>query len=147
MTDLKLLALDQDDLDVVSATTQDAVIRVPDMGFARSDRRFALLMNRYAWEADTEAGRGQRKRTALHFEHVTDVRAAGIDLNAQEGVLELLTIRFEEKDAPAGTVMMRFAGGGTVALEVECLEARLKDLGAAWAAKARPTHVLDGETA
>ena len=50
MTDLKLLALDSEDLDVISATTQDAVVRVGDMGFAKGDRRFALLMNRFAWE-------------------------------------------------------------------------------------------------
>jgi len=138
MPDLKLLALDSEDLDVISATTQDAVIRVGDMGFARGDRRFALLMNRFAWE---DGGRvRQRRRTALHFDQVLDVKASGIDLNAVDGVLELLAIRFLEADAPAGTVELAFAGGGTVRLAVDCLEARLADLGAAWAARATPVH-------
>lgn len=140
MPDLKLLALDKEDLDVISATTQDAVVRVADMGFARADQRFALLMNRYAWE---EAGRkGQRKRTALHFDRVKDVKVAGIDTNARDGVLELLAIAFEPRQAddPAGRIELRFAGGGTVRLEVECLEARMQDLGAAWAAKMKPEH-------
>ena len=57
-------------------------------------------------------------------------------------MLELLALRFEPTDAPAGVVSLDFAGGGTVALDVECLEARLHDLGAAWAAKAVPTHDL-----
>ncbi|MEQ1768988.1 MAG: DUF2948 family protein [Devosia sp.] len=140
MPDLKLLALDPEDLDVISATTQDAVIRVPDMGYAKADRRFALLMNRFAWE---EPGKkGQRKRAALHFDRVTDVKVAGIDTNAQEGVLELLTIRFDETDTPSGTVELAFAGGGTVRLSVEVLEARLQDLGAAWAARATPGHAV-----
>src|SRR5690349_20232311 len=131
MPDLKLLALDSEDLDVISAATQDAVVRVQDMGFAKTDRRFALLMNRFAWE---EAGKTrQRKRTALHFDRVNDVKVSGIDTNAPEGVLELLAIRFSEAEAPAGTVDLDFAGGGTVRLAVECLEARLQDLGAAWA--------------
>ena len=140
MPDLKLLALDSEDLDVISATTQDAVVRVVDMGFAKADRRFALLMNRYAWE---EAGKkGQRRRAALHFDRVNDVKVAGIDTNAREGVLELLAIAFEPNTPsdPAGSVELRFAGGGTVRLEVECLEARMQDLGAAWAAKMKPEH-------
>ena len=138
MPDLKLLALDTEDLEVVAAATQDAVIRVGDMGFAKADQRFALLMNRFAWE---EAGKvKQRKRAALHFDRVSAVKVTGIDTNARDGVLELLTIRFTEIDTPAGAVELDFAGGGTVSLTVECLEARLQDLGAAWAAKAVPAH-------
>lgn len=140
MPDLKLLALDSEDLGVIAATTQDAVVRVADMGYAKTDRRFALLMNRYAWE---ESGRqGQRKRAALHFDRVNSAQVAGIDTNSIEGVLELLTITYEQPNAedPAGTVELRFAGGGTVRLDVECLEARLQDLGAAWAAKLKPEH-------
>jgi hypothetical protein len=140
MPDLKLLALDTEDLDVISATTQDAVVRVADMGFAKADHRFALLMNRYAWEEPGK--RGQRRRAALHFDRVNGVQVAGIDTNAREGVLELLAIAFEPEgeNDPAGKVELRFAGGGTVRLEVECLEARMQDLGAAWAAKMKPEH-------
>ena len=140
MPDLKLLALDTEDLDVISATTQDAVVRVGDMGFAKADNRFALLMNRFAWE---EGGKTrQRKRAALHFDRVNDVKVAGIDTNSVDGVLELLAIRFNVADDPAGTVELAFAGGGTIRLTVECLEARLQDFGATWAAKARPQHEL-----
>lgn len=138
MTDLKLLALDAEDLDVISATTQDAVLRVADMGFARADQRFAMLMNRYAWEAGGKTG--MRKRTALHFDRVTSVRTAGFDPNAVDGTLELLTIRFTETDGPSGHVDLAFAGGGTIRLDVEVLEARLQDLGAAWAARGKPEH-------
>lgn len=143
MTDLKLLALDNEDLDVVSAHVQDAVVRVGDMGYAKSDRRFVLLMNRYAWEAGDSRGRGERRRAGLHFDFVTSAHAEGIDLNARDGVLELLAIRFEQGEEPSGAVLLTFAGGGTVRLEVECLEARLRDLGGAWAAKAQPRHEVE----
>lgn len=144
MPDLRLLAIDTEDLEVISAYVQDAVVRVEDMGFARSDRRFALLMNRYAWEEGRERSRkGQRKRTAIHFDYVASAEASGIDLKAREGVLELLSIGFTPGDAPAGEVTLSFAGGGTVRLKVECLEARMRDLGAAWAAKAAPSHELE----
>jgi hypothetical protein len=142
MPDLKLLALDTEDLDVISATTQDAVVRVGDMGYAKGDKLFALLMNRFAWEDANGRGKGIRKRAGLHFDRVTGVASHGIDLNAQEGVLELLDIRFLPGEEPAGTIELRFAGGGTIRLEVECIEARLQDFGAAWAAKARPEHAL-----
>ncbi|MFC3705584.1 DUF2948 family protein [Devosia honganensis] len=143
MTDLKLIALDSEDLEVVSAHVQDAVIRVADMGYARGDRRFALLMNRFDWAGDRPRAKGQRKRAALHFDGVTRAAFAGFDPAAPEGVVELLAIHFEFTEAPAGVVELRLAGGGAVRLDVDYLEARLSDLGAAWAASARPSHRLD----
>lgn len=144
MTDLKLLALDTEDLEVISTHVQDAIVRVADMGYARGDRRFALLMNRFDWE--TGQGRrdkGQRKRAALHFDAVQSVVTNGFDPNSAEGILALLAITFKSIDGPAGIIELSFAGGATVRLGVECLEARLSDLGSAWAAAAKPAHALD----
>ena len=143
MTDLKLIALDTEDLEIVSAHVQDAIIRVADMGYARRDKRFALLMNRFDWESDKPRSKGLRKRTALHFSGVTHAAFAGFDPASPEGVLELLAITFQPTDMPSGIVELRFAGGGTVRLSVDYLEARLTDLGAAWAASAKPSHMLD----
>ncbi len=141
MPELKLLAMDQEDLEVISAATQDAVMRVADMGFARSQRRFACLMNRYVWEDSAPGGGGKRRRAALHFNHVLDVTSNGINLEAKDGILDLLSIEFALNDAPAGEVKLFYAGGGSVTLKVECLEARLSDLGASWAARAAPGHI------
>ena len=140
MTDLKLIALDAEDLEVVSAHVQDAVIRTADMGYARGDKRFALLMNRFDWTSEQPRGKGLRKRAALHFEAVTHAAYAGFDPAAPEGVVELLHIHFEPTDAPSGIIELRLAGGGTIRLTVDYLEARLADLGAAWAAAAKPKH-------
>ncbi|PXA99945.1 DUF2948 domain-containing protein [Nostoc sp. 3335mG] len=145
MTDLKLLALDAEDLAVLSAHVQDAVVRVVDMGYARRDQRFALLMNRYDWTAEGDRrSKGVRKRSGLHFDRVLSVAYAGFDPAAPEGVLNLLALTFMPgPDGVSGIVELAFAGGGTVRLTVECLEARLGDLGAAWAAAAKPAHALD----
>lgn len=143
MTDLKLIALDSEDLEVISTHVQDAVIRVADMGYARKDRRFALLMNRFDWAATQPRNKGLRKRAALHFDGVTKAAFAGFDPAAPEGVVELLAIHFEPGEAPSGIIELRLAGGGTVRLEVDYIEARLADLGAAWAASAKPAHALD----
>jgi hypothetical protein len=143
MTDLKLIALDTEDLEIVSAHAQDAVIRTADMGYAKGDKRFALLMNRFDWASDKPRSKGVRKRSALYFSGVTHAAFAGFDPAAPEGVVELLAIVFQPTDAPAGIVELRLAGGGTIRLSVDYLEARLADLGAAWAAAAKPKHVLD----
>ena len=144
MTDLKLLAVDAEDLEIISACVQDAVVRVGDMRFVPGDSRFALLANRFVWEKPAKRGqRGERHRAALRFDRVRASHVSGIDLNAQEGVLELLALKFEFSDAPSGIVTLVFAGGGAIRLDVECLEARLHDLGAAWATKAIPAHDLN----
>ncbi len=148
MSELKLLALDSDDLSVISAYTQDAILRVSDMGFSKSDNRFVLLLNRYVWETDKKQKRkkdkGQRRRSALRFDFVQHVQAKGFDLKAVDGVLELLSIEFrktpDSENDPSGIITLNFAGGATLRLEVECLEARIHDLGAAWRASARPNH-------
>ncbi|GHA31244.1 hypothetical protein GCM10007989_29000 [Devosia pacifica] len=143
MTDLKLIALDTEDLEVVSAHLQDAVVRVGDMGFARKDRRFAMLLNRFDWESDQPRKKGLRKRAALHFDAVRSASSAGFDVNARDGVLELLAIHFSPTDLPSGVIELSFAGGATVRLHVDYLEARMADLGAAWSASGRPQHALD----
>lgn len=143
MPDLRLLALDNEDLEVISAFTQDAVMRVQDIGLSEGDSRFAMLMNRYVWEASDVRGRGERRRTAVHFDYVHKVTSKGINLEARDGVLELLAISFVSNDSPSGKIVLDFAGGGTIELSVDCLEARLQDLGAAWAAKAKPAHALE----
>ena len=157
MTTLKLIAFDQDDLNVVSAHVQDAVVRVGDMAFLPREKRFAGVFNRFDWvrllAAKTDSG-GEaspeitRVRTALRFERVLAARSTGIDLHRPEDVLVLLAVSFEPKgpDDPSGTVTFTFAGKSALKLEVECLEAELKDLGAAWAARARSDHPLDDDT-
>jgi hypothetical protein len=151
MTDperLRLAAIDEEDLAVVSAHVQDAVLKVGDMVYLPRERRFALAMNRFAWEKTAEGGRRghERHRTALIFDRVKSVRTSGIDRKRPDTVLELLAVSFDATDAPAGRVMLVFAGGGAVQIEVEVIEARLADLGAAWAARAKPTHDIGNET-
>ena len=71
MTPLKLLALDVEDLQVVSSHLQDAVVRVGDMAYVPSQKRFAAILNRFDWESAEKDGKGyKRLRTALRFDGV-----------------------------------------------------------------------------
>ncbi len=142
MEQLKLLALDADDLEIVSAHVQDAVMQIGAFDWRPNEKRFLIEMNRFVWEkaGGTFRRHNERRRSVLHFDRVLAVRSAGIDRAKRQDVLSLLTVGFAEDDAPAGTIELLFAGGGSVALDVECIEARLTDLGAAWAASSRPVH-------
>ena len=144
---LRVAAVDEEDLAVVSACVQDAVLKVGDMVYLPKERRFALAMNRLAWEKADGARRDyQRRRAALTFDRVESVKTSGIDRARPDAVLELLAVTFTLADAPAGAIELVFAGGGAVRIAVEVIEARLADLGPAWAAAAVPAHESDSET-
>ena len=145
MQDLKLIALDPEDLRVLSCHLQDAVIRVGDMTYLKADMRFAAIANRFDWEAASQAqdGRYLRRRSGLRFERVKSAQVQGIDLGQKDVVLELLAVTFEPAEEPSGILLLRFAGGGAIRLQVECIEAELRDLGAAWRTPNRPQHADD----
>lgn len=136
MQPLKLIALEAEDLEVISATLQDAVMRVGDMTFLKSEGRFACIANRFAWET----GRKERRRTGLDFCRVNGARLKNIDPKQPDQVLNLLALRFIVTDSPSGVVEFIFSGDAAIQLDVECLEARLKDLGGAWKAALKPRH-------
>ena len=93
----------------------------------------------------TKPGNDQRRRTGLHFDRVLGVRSQNIRRGDPDAILSLLSISFEEADAPSGDVLLTFSGGGTLRLAVECLEAQLMDLGPAWSTPNKPSHPLDDE--
>lgn len=142
MTGLKLIALDDQDLSIVSAHVQDAVLKVSDLEFLPSAKRFLLTMNRFVWEAKSGLFRqhNERRQAVLHFDRVLGAKTSGIDRDKPAEVLSLLAISFIEISKPAGIVELIFAGGGAIMLDVECIEARLADIGGAWEATSRPIH-------
>jgi len=136
---LTLGAEDAADLEVISARLQDSVAQVRDLVYLPKRRRFAALFNRFQWEA----GRGDlRVKSRLHFDGVLAVKSQNLKHGAPEAVVALLAIKFTPKatDDPAGTVELIFSGGGTLKLDVECIDAGLSDVGGVWAARGRPAH-------
>lgn len=142
MNQLKLVALDEEDLEIISAHVQDAVIRVGDLHYEASTKRFAMAMNRFAWETKTGFFRPkyERRRSILHFDRVLSVKLFGISRATTDDVLELLAIGFAQDEDPAGEIELLFSGDAAIRLEVECIEARLTDTGASWQASSRPIH-------
>jgi len=144
MTALKLHALDEEDLQVISAHLQDSIMRVQDMTYLPRRHRFAAVLNRFDW-MDAERGSGkrgsyQRRHSALRFDRVIDAKIQNIDQLRNDGVFELLAIQFHPTDPPSGEIMLIFAGEAAICLTVECIEAELRDLSAAWRAHSKPEH-------
>jgi hypothetical protein len=148
---LKLIALDAESLRVISAHLQDAIFNARDMTFLPRERRFAAVANRFDWADALSGGKRPaksylRRLTGLRFEQVQAAQVSGINLNDTTAMLSLLAIRFEPLDEPAGFIMLDFAGGGAIRLCVDCIEAEMRDLDAAWVTPRRPRHP-DGEGA
>ena len=127
---LKLIALDADDLAVISAHVQEARVQVADIIWRQDEKRLVIGMNRLDWE-QTLAGESTPRRlvAALRFDRVLACKSRNIDLGAPETELELLGIEFHPGEAPGGSAVLMFSDGGALRLDVECLECELTDLG------------------
>ncbi len=134
---LRLIARAADDLPVLAALVQDAVLTAADMTYARPRRRFAMFLNRFRWE-DREAAASARRpyervRALLVVEEVLAVKTQGIQRDG-DMVLSLLDISFAETGEGAGALTLTFAGDGAIALEVEALDLSLRDVTRPYAA-------------
>jgi hypothetical protein len=134
---LKLHALDSDDLAVISAHLQHAQLRIADLAYLPNEQRFALCVGRYEWEHAPEAPR-RRRLTGLHFERVLGAQMRNLDPRIRETALELIAIGFEPGDAPSGAIILFFADDRALRLEVECIEAQMRDMGPVWEADPPP---------
>jgi hypothetical protein len=136
---LRLRACDAEDLAVLSAHLQDAILRVGDMLYLPRESRFVLVLKRFDWMG-SDGGAPQRAQAGLHFEHVRKVSRRGFRQDRPDDLLNLLNIEFAPGDAPSGAVRLIFSGGCAVRLDVECLEARMADLGPRWRVRHAPGH-------
>lgn len=138
---IALRAQDAEDLAVLATLAQDAVLTVGDITWDRPSRHFALLLNRFRWE-DADAARSEgrpfeRVRSILAIGDVQRVRHDGINRDAAT-VLSLLDLVWQPSDDGAGTLLLQFAGDGTIAIDVEALTVDLRDV-------TRPHKAVSGD--
>jgi Protein of unknown function (DUF2948) len=128
---LKLIALDADDLSVISAHVQDAHVQTSDIVWRQDEKRLVVGMNRLDWEQTLSGGtRPRRLIAALRFDRVLACKSRNIDLEQPQATLELVGIEFHPGESPSGSALLLFNHGGALRLDVECLECELTDLGA-----------------
>ena len=127
---LKLIALDADDLAVISTHVQDARVQTSDIIWRQGEKRLVVGMNRLDWEQTLSGETAPRRLVAaLRFDRVLSCKSRNIDLETPETALELLGIEFHPGEPPSGSAVLLFGQGGALRLDVECLECELTDLG------------------
>jgi hypothetical protein len=154
---VKLRATDPEDLQILAANLQDAIVPVSEMLFQPEARRFVLVANRFRWEtaarleerpAPAESpddaafapdARFERIHCGLRVEGVRSVRHRGFDRRDRGGLLELLTVGVD----PSGCLELVFAGGAAIRLEIDRIDCFLEDIGEAWPTQWRPRHDAD----
>jgi hypothetical protein len=142
---LKLVALDRDDIEVVSTHLQDATLTVGDVHWRPSERRLVISLERFDWEGSlADNPIFQRRGTALRFDRVNSIKCRNVDCKDRRRALNLLAVEFSETDPPSGVVSLIFSDGVTLRLDVECLECEMVDLGPVWPATCCPSHA-DGD--
>ena len=135
---LKLRARNAEDLAVISAALQDALVPLGDISHAPDDKTFMLVVNRFRWEHDGE--QAERTHAGLRFDAVRQAQYRGIDRSDRAQFLSFLAVAFDDTDGANGVVVMHFAGGGAIRLDVGGLYCVLADLGQPWPTQWTPAH-------
>ena len=87
--DLKLMAIDSEDLAVFSAHLQDAELRIGQIAFLPKHKRFAFVAERL----DRQSVPPVRKSTGVHFEGVTQARQRGFEGDPCDDCGQMMMVR------------------------------------------------------
>ena len=139
---LRLLGHDRDDIEIISAALQDAIVRVGDINWHRGKRRLTLQLQRYRWEIAETDGPGERVASVLSIEDVMTVRSRHFDRSNPDAFLSVLTVATVEPEASDGIdqLLITLSGGGEMAVDVEAIDVLLADTSDPRPALSRPVH-------
>jgi hypothetical protein len=142
---LRLRAEDAEDLAVISACLQDALVSVRDLAYDRDARSFVLVANRFRWEGGgdrLDGPRFERILCGVAFDAVDGVAYRGFHRSEEDRILSLLALRAVPR--PSGsTIALDFAGGAAIRLAAAAIRCRAHDFGEAWPTMWQPGHSLD----
>lgn len=136
MTELKLLASDTSDLEVIASAVQDSIFQIGQTKFDKAGRSFTLRLSRYMHEAE----KPHRIESGLRFDGVMSVSSQGVAMEKGEAFAVILGLDFTADDSPAGQVFLKLAGGGAIRIAVEAIDVTLADHGEARKTKRIPAH-------
>jgi hypothetical protein len=142
VTNLKLLATSDEDLRIVSAHLQDAIVSTQDIVSLEKNRIFLIQLNRFMWE-DVEKGvfrKNKRIRTILKFDNVIGVLSKNIDTKKNKNFLDFLTIESNLLTDKSYEIKLIFSGDAVLKIKTEVIDVTLDDQGSPWESKTQPKH-------
>ncbi len=152
---MKLRARDPEDMRIVAACLQDALVSLGEIAYLKREKRFVVIASRFRWEHRKDEARAfaapeseedasfedeapppfERVHCGLCFDRVKRVRYQGLDPGEREQFLNLLTIEAEPR-----AVTLIFSDGVSIRLDVGAIACHLEDLGEPWPTRWRPAH-------
>jgi len=142
VTNLKLLATSNEDLRVVAAHLQDAIVSTQDIVNLKKNRIFLIQLNRFMWE-DVEKGifrKNKRIRTVLKFDNVISVFSKNIGKKKDKNFLDFLTIESNLLPDKSYEIQLIFSGDAVIKIKTEVVDVTLDDQGSPWESKTQPKH-------
>ena len=142
VTNLKLLAISDEDLRIVAAHLQDAIVSIQDIASLKKNRIFLIQLNRFMWE-DVEKGvfrKNKRIRTVLKFDNVISVVSKNINKKENKNFLDFLTIASNLLPDKSYEIKLIFSGDVVIKIKTEVIDVTLDDQGSPWESKTQPKH-------
>lgn len=144
---LRLKAVDRDDLQIIAACLQDALVPLHEMAFMAENRQFMAAFNRFQRERSGTPDSEDKLmlcQSALSIDHVIEVKYRGLDRDLDGIKFELLTVLAEPVEGGGFDIALLFAGDVAIKLRVSELLLTLEDFGDPWATNVTPKHDLPG---
>ena len=139
---LKLIARTKDDLRVVSAHLQDAIVNISDIANLEKNKIFLMQLNRFMWE-DVEKGvfrKNKRIKSVLKFDNIVKVYSKNISQMEKSKFLDFLTIETIQMPDNNYEMKLVFSGNSMIKVISEVIDVTLDDQGEAWDTKNMPKH-------
>lgn len=137
---LRMIAEDEDDLQVIAACLQDALVPLSGMEYDQGAKQFHLVANRFCWECAPEVVERDsfytRVPVGLAFHHVTEIKTKDLDLQNKNELVNLLTIHDQNKNC----IHLIFSGGTEIRLTVDKISCHLKDVDEPYPTPNKPSH-------
>ena len=119
----QIIATDNEGLQVISACTTGAKVKVSDIKYLASNKVFLLSIERTKIEADLE---DKKINSICRFDFVDKVKSKNIDQKNNDSVLELIAIDYL-KNKEDYEINLIFNNNSYIALTTETIEVKLED--------------------
>ena len=119
----QIIATDNEGLQIISACSSGAKVKVSDIKYLGSNKVFLLSLERNKIEGNQK---NKKVKSICRFDYVYKVKSKNIDQKNEENILELVAIDYM-KNKDNYEINLIFRNNEHIALTTETIEVRLED--------------------